>query len=383
MHDTPINQAAPGVLNNDTDADGDPMTATLVTGPSHAQSFAFNPDGSFSYVPTTRYVGEDSFTYKVWDGIVDSNIATVRINVYNNPPVVQNDGPYYVGFVDNQTPPPLIVAAPGVLGNDTDPDSDYPLTAILYSGPSLGTLEYFNPDGSFKYIPNPGYLGEDSFQYVANDGITNSSFVGTVNVTSYRVDAMIYDGQDGAQVAYQVEESRGAFTVANLNDTDNDGVQDRNDADGVVATPAGRNEVDLMRLDIARPYAGFEGTMTLTVPSGGINCWRESTRVNRVPLNDGGDIQLSEADFPPTGDMTLWAEAYSPSDSIRDMVINLTYRSFTDTVKATGVWASLTALEDDTKTANQRICARDTVAEHADASPGCTRELRGDRAKAD
>jgi uncharacterized repeat protein (TIGR01451 family) len=69
-----------------------------------------------------------------------------------------------------QTPAgrPLKRQAPGVLGNDTDPDGD-PLTAALVQGPGHGTLT-FNSDGSFRYLPTPGYTGRDLFIYQALDG---------------------------------------------------------------------------------------------------------------------------------------------------------------------------------------------------------------------
>ncbi|MGA2254402.1 MAG: right-handed parallel beta-helix repeat-containing protein, partial [Thermoguttaceae bacterium] len=67
----------------------------------------------------------------------------------------------------------LTVAAPGVLVNDTDPQG-YPLTAILVSNPTHGTLS-LSSNGSFTYTPNPGYLGADSFTYQASDGYITSS----------------------------------------------------------------------------------------------------------------------------------------------------------------------------------------------------------------
>ncbi|MFE5541092.1 FG-GAP-like repeat-containing protein [Streptomyces sp. NPDC056492] len=78
--DTALVVGAPGVLGNDTDPDGNTLTASLVSGPAHG-TLTLNPDGSFAYQPTGAYVGSDSFTYKTADGTVDSNAATVTINV--------------------------------------------------------------------------------------------------------------------------------------------------------------------------------------------------------------------------------------------------------------------------------------------------------------
>ena len=68
--DTPLTVAAPGVLANDTDPDGDPLTAVLVTGPSHG-TLTLNANGSFTYTPAANYNGPDSFTYRASDGTAD------------------------------------------------------------------------------------------------------------------------------------------------------------------------------------------------------------------------------------------------------------------------------------------------------------------------
>lgn len=78
--DTPLDVAAPGVLGNDTDADGDALSAALVSGAQHG-SVALNADGSFHYTPAADYNGPDSFTYGANDGSADSSTATVSITV--------------------------------------------------------------------------------------------------------------------------------------------------------------------------------------------------------------------------------------------------------------------------------------------------------------
>src|SRR5438045_2430544 len=133
--DTQLTVAAPGVLANDSDVDGDPLSTILVTGPSHG-TLTLNGDGSFSYMPALNFNGVDTFTYKATDGQAQSGIATATITVtpVNDAPVAAND--------DNYTTPEdtqLTVSAPGVLANDSDVDGD-PLSTMLVAGPSHGTL---------------------------------------------------------------------------------------------------------------------------------------------------------------------------------------------------------------------------------------------------
>jgi hypothetical protein len=82
--DTPLTIAAPGVLANDSDADGDPLTAVLVASPAHG-AVVLGADGGFSYTPAAGYSGADSFTYRASDGEADSNVATVTLTIAATP----------------------------------------------------------------------------------------------------------------------------------------------------------------------------------------------------------------------------------------------------------------------------------------------------------
>jgi uncharacterized repeat protein (TIGR01451 family) len=77
--------AAKGVLRNDTDVEGSPLRATLVSSPLNG-TIALAADGSFSYVPRRDFHGADSFTYKADDGEFESNAATVTISIAEAPP---------------------------------------------------------------------------------------------------------------------------------------------------------------------------------------------------------------------------------------------------------------------------------------------------------
>jgi VCBS repeat-containing protein len=166
LHDHTLTvSAADGLLNGASDDDGDALTAALVSGPTHG-SVSVNADGSFTYTPAAHFAGTDSFTFKVNDGIDDSDPATVTIDVTNEAPVALDDS-YDIG--PNHA---LTVPAPGVLGNDYDPDDDA-ITASLVSGPQNGTLS-LNADGSFTYTPDQDFHGTDTFTYQVSDGLATS-----------------------------------------------------------------------------------------------------------------------------------------------------------------------------------------------------------------
>ncbi len=174
----PLAVAAPGVLANDTDVEGNALTAVLVTPPA-AGTLTLNPDGSFSYLYPTDNINvatQYTFTYTADDGLANSAPATVTLTVlpFNNAPVANADGyPAFGGATLN-------VAAPGVLANDTDVEGN-PLTAVLVSPPATGALT-LNANGSFTYKYPLNANAQETFTYKANDGRSDSNPV-TVTLT--------------------------------------------------------------------------------------------------------------------------------------------------------------------------------------------------------
>jgi hypothetical protein len=69
-----------GVLANDTDVEGNPLSAILESSPAHG-TVLVQPDGSFIYTPAADFNGTDSFGYKASDGAAQGNVATVTITV--------------------------------------------------------------------------------------------------------------------------------------------------------------------------------------------------------------------------------------------------------------------------------------------------------------
>ncbi|MCB0033529.1 MAG: tandem-95 repeat protein, partial [Anaerolineales bacterium] len=208
--------AEDGVLANDFDLNGTPLTAVLVSTTNNG-SLTLNADGSFTYTPTANFNGSDSFTYYATDGLANTANITVDITVtpVNDTPSATADA-YDVN--ENSI---LNVAAPGVLQNDSDADGD-PLTAVLVSTTNNGALT-LNTDGSFTYTPAPDYFGSDSFTYIATDGLANSVTT-TVNITVHMVNAApTCDSAEGSpREVWPLNKNFVAIHIMNVTDADND-----------------------------------------------------------------------------------------------------------------------------------------------------------------
>ncbi len=172
---------ATSVLTNDSDAENNPLSAILVSGPANG-TLTLNSNGTFSYVHNGSETTTDSFTYKVNDGSVDGNTVTVNITVtpVNDAPVAVADN-----YSVNEGGTLTTTVANGVLINDTDAENN-PLTAILVTGPAHGTLT-LNADGTFSYTHDGSETTADSFTYKVNDGTVDGNTV-TVNIGVTPVD---------------------------------------------------------------------------------------------------------------------------------------------------------------------------------------------------
>jgi VCBS repeat-containing protein len=169
--------AAPGVLANDVDVDGDALTAILVDDVSDG-TLTLNADGSFTYTPDEYFNGTDSFTDLASDGTLESELAEVVITVtpVNDWPIANDD------FYETVTGVLLDVAAPGVLENDVLLDPDEEVSIQILDAPQHGTLS-MNDDGSFTYTPDTGFMGTDTFRYQVNSVQINAEWSDDALVT--------------------------------------------------------------------------------------------------------------------------------------------------------------------------------------------------------
>ncbi|MGY5872804.1 MAG: Ig-like domain-containing protein [Candidatus Thorarchaeota archaeon] len=172
--DVHLSITSPGVLANDHDPEPwDYVTTELVTGPQHGSLTLFL-EGDFEYTPDADWFGTDSFTYRVFDGTVYGNVATVIITVdpVNDAPVAGDDD--YSGVEDS------VLVETTLLINDYDIDGDS-LESYLVTGPLHGVLNLY-PNGNFTFLPDANWFGVDSFTYNISDGQEYSN-VATVTIT--------------------------------------------------------------------------------------------------------------------------------------------------------------------------------------------------------
>jgi hypothetical protein len=158
-HDRVAVVPAPGVLGNDLNLFGS-ASAILVSDVSHG-TLALQSNGGYTYTPAPAYVGSDSFRYRP-SGLLSTD-ATVTITITNATPVAQPDA--YSGAAGTT----LLVAAPGVLGNDSDADGDALVTEMV-GGVASGSLT-LNTNGGLQYTPAAGFSGSATFSYRVRDGV--------------------------------------------------------------------------------------------------------------------------------------------------------------------------------------------------------------------
>jgi hypothetical protein len=171
------------VLENDTDPDGnqhiDPTAGTgafltLVAAPQHGTA-VLNADGTFTYTPNPGWMGTDTFRYTVTDDAgATSQPATVTVNT----------------MLPTATPVfGLMVGATNFQFNAMSAASDPLGKAALAqcvlkvtSAPHHGQVIIDAKTGTLQYVPNPGFIGQDSFSYTITDGTGATSRPATVTV---------------------------------------------------------------------------------------------------------------------------------------------------------------------------------------------------------
>jgi len=151
--------------------------------------------GAFTYTHTDGEMGTDTFTFKVNNGTVDSNTATVTvaISTTNNAPTV-SDGAF---FTDEDT-----VYGGTLSANDADADV---LTYSIVTNGTKGTVTITDAaTGAFTYSPAPDENGSDSFTFKVNDGTVDSNSA-TMTVTIFQGIDESFETGDFSAFSWSIE----------------------------------------------------------------------------------------------------------------------------------------------------------------------------------
>lgn len=180
-----VGSAALDVLNNDSDADADPLTVTGHSGAAHG-AVACAPTGACQYTVNGSYTGADSFTYTVSDG---SSSADGTVNVTVSAP--SGTASTLAAGDDRAVTKAGTAVHIDVLANDAGPA---PLTVTGATTPAHGTATC-SPTGGCDYTPAAGYTGSDGFFYTLQDGGSHTT-TGLVTLAVVPADAAFAVGLD-------------------------------------------------------------------------------------------------------------------------------------------------------------------------------------------
>ncbi|HKI04389.1 MAG TPA: IPTL-CTERM sorting domain-containing protein, partial [Thermoanaerobaculia bacterium] len=170
--DTPV-----GITLTGSDADGDPLTFSIVTGPTHGMLGGTPPN--LTYTPNPDYNGPDSFTFQVDDGQggTDTGTVTITVNGADDPPTAVADA---ATVAEDSGANPV-----AVLANDTDPDAG-PISIQSVTQPVNGVVVITGGGSGLTYQPNANYCNTppgtvlDTFTYTLTPGGSTATVTMTV-----------------------------------------------------------------------------------------------------------------------------------------------------------------------------------------------------------
>ncbi len=180
IHFTAVfNEPVTGFTNGDVTLGGTAGATTVVVtqiAPMNGTTYDVAVSGMTMGGTVTASIGANKATDAAGNGNTASTSTDNTVTYVPNTPPTANPDAY-----STTQDTPLTVPAPGVLGNDSDPDAGNTITAVLVSGPTNAASFTLNADGSFSYTPTAGFTGTDTFTYKARDNFNADS--NTVTVT--------------------------------------------------------------------------------------------------------------------------------------------------------------------------------------------------------
>ena len=259
--DVALEIPAPGILENDSDPDGDALSGELVKLPLHG-TVILDADGSFVYTPNLDFSGIDQFLYRVSDGELTSAIAAVTIEV-----LAVSDAP----AADDRHAETVMNTPVDITLQGHDPDGDE-LRYRIVDLPANGALSA--ADNQVTYTPNTDFLGQDSFTYLVNDG-TSDSNLATVTITVKNIDLAIGE-LDLSQTDFDPETMTlsGAASVS-INNAGAEAIDGGYKLQLLVKDLQQETTIELGRITISEPLAPGD-SLTVDVPVNGVTPFKDA-----------------------------------------------------------------------------------------------------------
>lgn len=257
------------VLVNDSDVDGDLLTVSSVTTPTHGL-VTINTDNSLTYTPNMNFHGEDSFAYTIHDGHSEMDTALVHITVIpvNDDPIAADDA-----AVTEEDSAVII----DVLANDSDVDGDLLLIQDV-TQPLSGTVS-IQIDNTLIYTPAINFSGEADFSYTLSDGqggLDTARVLVTVTPGNHNPDAVNDDVTTAEDTALVID------VLSNDVDADGDALV----VDGVTQPAFGSAIIELDGTVRYTPDTNTNGldsfTYTINDGRGGADTATVSVQVDNV-----------------------------------------------------------------------------------------------------
>ena len=232
------------MLENDSDEEGDSISAILITSPAHAADFVLSSNGDFVYEHDGSETTTDSFRYQTTDGSLTSNIATAFITIIST---------------TTDTIPPVITVPQNIAEDVPGAES----TIVVYSGESaIDNVDGIVPVSCTPTSGSTFSLGETIVTCTASDSAENTASA-TFSIT---VSLLPTPGKVTAGGAQLDKDVNFGFNIQSEDGVDFKGQLQYNDKASDIKLHS--DEMILLSVDPAKIHAIFTGTASIGQQSG-------------------------------------------------------------------------------------------------------------------
>ena len=299
------------VQDNDTDADGDVLTTTIVSGPTSGGTAIITNNDSITYTPPTNFNGADTIVYQICDPSAACDTDTIFIDV-----VPVNDAPSQGNEALTVTEDDPATTSTDLTTNNTDIDGTATSVTTVVSSSGGGTISITGSGTTIDYAPAASFTGIDTVIYTVCDAGTPMPAECVNDTLFVTVNPLVNNPPDALPDNVSVSEDT-TNVVIDVQDNDTD-------ADGdvltttIVSGPTSGGTATITNNDSITytPPTNFNGADTIVYqicdPSAA--CDTDTIFIDVVPVNDA----------PSQGNEALTVTEDDPATTSTDLTTNNT-----------------------------------------------------------